>query len=206
MFEEALEFLRSRQKVTLFLTVANVAVFIVLSILGSTTDSTFMLYHGACYTPFVQNGEYWRLFTSMFLHFGLPHILYNMVCLLALGNMLEEITGHVRFAVIYLISGAAGNLLTCFVELRRGGAFSISAGASGAIFGGIGALFWLVLSDRYVSGRVSVRRMGLLVVLMVAQGFMEAGTNNIAHIGGLAAGFILSVLLFPPRKSKLRMV
>ena len=202
MFEEALEFLRSRQKVTLFLTVANVAVFIVLSILGSTTDSMFMLRCGACYTPFVQNGEYWRLLTSVFLHFGLPHLLYNMVCLLALGNMLEEFTGHVRFAAIYLISGIAGNLLTCFVELRRGGGFAVSAGASGAIFGGIGALFWLVLSDRYVSGRVSAQRMILLVVLMVAQGFLEAGTNNIAHVGGLAAGFIVAFLLFPPWKKQ----
>ena len=202
MFEEAISFLRSRQKVTLYLTVVNVAVFIVFSIIGSTTDTVFMLSHGACYTPYVLAGEYWRLVTSMFLHFGLPHLLYNMVCLLSLGDLLEAVTGHVRFAVIYLVSGIAGNLLTVWVEMRRGGSFAVSAGASGAIFGGIGALFWLVLSRRYASGRISVKRMGILVVLMVAQGFMEAGTNNIAHIGGMAAGFLLAVVLFPPRRNK----
>lgn len=200
MLQEAIGFLRSRQKVTLFLAAANIAVFIVLSIMGNTQDTIFMLRYGACYTPRILAGDYWRLFTAMFLHFGLPHLLYNMVCLVSLGDLLEKFAGHVRFALIYLISGLAGNLLTLYAEVRRGGSYAVSAGASGAIFGGIGSLMWLVISGRLVHRRMHVRRMAILVVLMVAQGFMEAGTNNIAHIGGLAAGFLLAVVMFPPRR------
>lgn len=201
MLQEAIGFLRSRQKVTLFIAAVNIAVFIVLSVMGNTQDTIFMLRYGACYTPRILAGDYWRLFTAMFLHFGLPHLLYNMVCLVSLGDLLEKFAGHVRFALIYLISGLAGNLLTLYVEVRRGGSYAVSAGASGAIFGGIGGLMWLVLSGQFVHRRMHARRMGFLVVLMVAQGFLEAGTNNIAHIGGLAAGFLMAAVMFPPRRN-----
>ena len=82
-----------------------------------------------------------------FLHFGIYHIAYNMLCLLLMGNYLEEIVGSVRYAVIYLGAGLAGNLLSMGLELRSG-SFAVSAGASGAIFGVMGALFYVVLRGR----------------------------------------------------------
>ena len=202
MLREAIEFLRTRQKVTLMLLAANVAVFVVLSVLGDTLDSTFMLAHGACYTPKILEGEYWRLFTSMFLHFGLPHLLHNMVCLLALGDILEKIIGHARFTLIYVGGGLVGNWLSTWMEISRGGNFAVSAGASGAIFAGVGSLLWLVLTHQFENERIRPERMVILAILMTSQGFMEAGTNRIAHVGGLAAGFVLSVLLLWPGRGR----
>ena len=73
----------------LLMVAVNIAVFVVLTFMGNTEDALFMFNHGACYTPSVQSGEYYRLFTSMFLHFGLYHIVNNMVCLIFLGDYLE---------------------------------------------------------------------------------------------------------------------
>ena len=93
MLEEMIEFLRSRGKATLALLAANMIVFLVLSVMGSTQSTSFMLQHGACYTPLILEGEYYRLFTGMFLHFGLIHLVYNMICLVALGDLLEKEAG-----------------------------------------------------------------------------------------------------------------
>ncbi len=183
----------------LLLAAANILVFLVLSAMGDTEDGYFMLRHGACYTPAILEGEYYRLFTGMFLHFGIYHIAYNMLCLLLMGNYLEEIVGSVRYAVIYLGAGLAGNLLSMGLELRSG-SFAVSAGASGAIFGVMGALFYVVLRGRGQVGSGTAGRMGMMLVLMVLQGFADTGTDNAAHIGGLAAGFLLAVLLYRKKR------
>ncbi len=207
MLKELTDYLKTCQRATLILALANIGVFIWLTVTGSTEDVLFMLHHGACYTPLILEGEYYRLFTGMFLHFGLMHLIYNMLCLFTLGNLLEQEIGTVRFLVVYLAGGLAGNLASMAAELyfhRR--QFAVSAGASGALFAVTGALFWLVLANR--SGffrrrrrigaglaRIPVRRMGLMVLLMTAQGFMETGTDNAAHIGGLAGGFLIAAVL-----------
>ena len=97
--------------------VINIAVFLILSIFGNTEDGVFMLRHGAMYEPAVAQGhEFYRIFTSMFLHFGISHLLNNMVLLGALGWNLELEVGKVRFVVIYLISGIGGNLLSLYLR------------------------------------------------------------------------------------------
>lgn len=95
--------------------IINVGVFLILSIAGNTEDAVFMLLHGAMYEPAVtQDHEFYRIFTSMFMHFGIDHLLNNMVLLGALGWNLESETGKVRFVIIYLISGLGGNLLSLY--------------------------------------------------------------------------------------------
>ena len=201
MLEEMIEFLRSRGKATLALLAANMIVFLVLSVMGSTQSTSFMLQHGACYTPLILEGEYYRLFTGMFLHFGLTHLLYNMVCLLSLGDLLETIVGPVRYLVIYLLGGIAGSLLSLFRGLHSE-IPAVSAGASGAIFAVIGALLSIVLRLRNGQSRSMSKRLALMAGLMILQGFMERGTDNAAHIGGFAAGFILGMILWRrPRQS-----
>lgn len=196
MLEEMTDFLRTRGKAVLGLAAANILVFIWLSLKGSTLNTSFMLEHGACYTPLILEGEYYRLFTGMFLHFGLIHLLYNMVCLVALGDLLEKEAGTLRFLAIYLLGGVAGNVLSLALDLQgfRGG-YAVSAGASGAVFAVIGGVLWIVIRRKGQFGRISLQRMMLTVVLMVLQGFTESGTDNAAHVGGLVAGLVLAALL-----------
>ena len=130
--QEIQEFLRSREKCNLLMVVINIVVFIVLEIMGSTTDTLFMVRHGAMYEPLVtQQGEYYRLFTCMFLHFGVQHLFYNMLLLIFVGDMLEKVAGKVRYLFIYLGGGLMGNVLSMAVAERTGN-FAVSAGASGA--------------------------------------------------------------------------
>ena len=196
MLEEMKEFLRSRGRATLALLAANVLVFLVLSATGSTEDSSFMLAHGACYTPAIMQGEYYRLFTGMFLHFGLIHLLYNMICLTALGDLLEKEAGALRFLAVYLLGGLAGNLLSLALDLSGlRGMYTVSAGASGAVFAVIGGVLWIVIRRKGQFGRISLQRMMVTVVLMVMQGFTQGGIDNAAHVGGLIAGFVLAAML-----------
>lgn len=94
---------------TILLAAVNVIVFLVLSFLGMTEDGEFMLKHGAMYVPYlIQRGEYYRLFSSMFLHFGYDHLVNNMIVLVAMGWNLELDIGKVKFLIVYFVSGLAG--------------------------------------------------------------------------------------------------
>lgn len=193
--EDIKNFLKSKPVVTIFLVAANVLVYAVLEMLGDTEDVEFMLEHGACYTPYVVGyGKYYLLFTSMFLHFGLEHLFSNMLVLLFLGNTLEEKIGKIRFLLIYLLGGVAGNVISVAVELQRAD-FYVSAGASGAVFALIGGLCWLVVKNKGKLDEISAERMGLLIVLSVFEAFTESGIDGSAHIGGMITGFILCALL-----------
>ena len=85
------------------LIIVNIAVFLLLTLFGRTEDAAFMLDHGAMYEPYIIEGhEYYRIFTSLFLHFGINHLLNNMVILGAIGWNLEMEVGRIRFLIIYL--------------------------------------------------------------------------------------------------------
>lgn len=185
---------------TVGLIVVNIAVFLILSLFGDTENAYFMLEHGAMYDPAIIEGhEYYRILTSMFLHFGIQHLLNNMVLLGALGWNLELEIGRVRFLIIYFGSGIMGNLLSLFWDVSRGESV-VSAGASGAIFGLMGALLYVVITNRGRLGRLSGRGMLFMVVLSLYFGFSSSGVDNFAHIGGLAGGFIMAVLLYRRKK------
>lgn len=190
---ELIVFIRSRQPVNLLMVVSNLVVFAVLSLLGDTEDAMFMAAHGAAVTPLItEGGEYYRLFTSMFLHFGAEHLLYNMLMLIFLGDTLEKMAGKLGYLLIYLLGGLAGNLLSVATE-RKAMTFAVSAGASGAIFAVLGALCFAVILNKGKLQDYSGRRLLLMAVLSVVQGMTAEGINNWAHIGGLAAGFILAI-------------
>lgn len=186
---------------TVALIVVNVAVFMIMTMFGDTEDAVFMLQHGAMYEPFViQQHEYYRIITCLFLHFGIEHLLNNMVMLGALGWNLELEIGKVRFLVIYFVSGIAGNILSLFYDLSTENP-AVSAGASGAIFGLMGALLYVVILNRGRLGRLSGRGMLIMVVLSLYFGFASSGVDNFAHIGGLVSGFILAVILYRKKKT-----
>ena len=187
--------------VTIVLAALNVLAFIVLHfILGDTEDAGFMLKHGAVYAPAVlQDKEYWRLLTSIFMHFGIRHLFSNMITLGVIGPYLERETGHVRFAVIYLVSGILANVVTVYYyswKLMN----AVSAGASGAIFGIVGGLIGrIVRSHGRVQG-LGMPQMLLMAGLCLYHGFTSTGVNNLAHISGLVFGFLTALILGKPKK------
>ncbi|HIY29423.1 MAG TPA: rhomboid family intramembrane serine protease [Candidatus Mediterraneibacter avicola] len=181
---------------TAALIVINIAVFFFLSLFGDTEDAAFMFQHGAMYEPTVTQGhEFYRIFTSMFLHFGISHLVNNMVLLGALGWNLELEIGKIRLLIIYLISGIGGNLLSLYREIATE-TYAVSAGASGAIFGLMGALFYVVVANRGRLGRLSGRGMLVMVMLSLYFGLTSSGVDNWAHIGGLISGFVMAVILY----------
>ena len=181
---------------TVALIVVNIAVFFILTIFGDTEDAVFMLGHGAMYEPYITEGhEFYRLFTCLFLHFGISHLLNNMVLLGALGWNLELETGKIRFLIIYFVSGIAGNIISLFYDMSIAQP-AVSAGASGAIFGLMGALVYVVIANRGRLGRLSERGMLIMVALSLYFGLTSSGVDNMAHIGGLVAGFLLALLLY----------
>lgn len=187
---------------TVLLVAANVIVFLVLSFQGMTENAGFMLQHGAMYVPYIiGKGEYYRLFTSMFLHFGYDHLFNNMIALAAMGWNLELDIGKIKFLIVYFVSGLAGNILSAWWDIQTG-SMVVSAGASGAIFGIIGALLYVAIRNRGRIGEISGRGLVAMVVLTLYYGFTSGGVDNMAHIGGLAAGFLSGVLLYRKRNDK----
>lgn len=200
---EIRDFLKSRTIVNLIMVLINIGVFIVLEVMGDTENAAFMLANGADYTPIVlQNGEYYRLFTCMFLHFGIQHLFSNMLVLIFLGDTLEKTVGKVRYLMIYLIGGIGGNLLSLWTDMKTGD-FAVSAGASGAVFAVIGALVYIIARNKGKLEDLTGKRMVLMAALTLFQGFSTVGIDNSAHVGGLITGAILAILLYHKRKPKL---
>ena len=183
-----------KEPVTVFLILINMLVFVITELTGGTEDTMHMLRCGAAYTPAIIQGEYYRIFTSMFLHFGMQHLANNMLVLFVLGGRLERTTGKLKYLLIYLLGGAGGNLLCVFLELNHGD-FAVSAGASGAIFAVMGAILWLVIKNKGKLDDISGRKFVLMIVLSVFQGYTSMGVDNSAHIGGLIMGFLLCMIL-----------
>lgn len=189
--------MRQEQKAvcTVSLIVVNIGIFIIFMLLGKAEDTLFLLEHGAMYEPYVvEGGEYYRLVTSLFLHFGIQHLLNNMVMLGALGWNLELETGRIRFLIIYFVSGIGGNILSLVLN-QLSGRNVVSAGASGAVFGLMGALLCVVIRRKGHVGRLNRRGVILMVILSLYFGFTSSGVDNAAHIGGLVCGFLLEAIL-----------
>ena len=191
---------RPKEIMTITLIGINILVFIVLTMIGRTEDGYFMLQHGAMYEPMIlENQEYYRFFTCMFLHFGIQHLLNNMVMLGALGWQLEPVIGKVKYLLIYFIRGLGGSGLSFAWNVMHEEQ-SVSAGASGAIFGLMGALLYVVIANRGRLGDLSGKGMMLMVLLGLYCGMTSTGVDNLAHIGGLVCGFILALILYRKKK------
>lgn len=190
----------SKPYITMAVIAVNIIVFAVMSIFGNTLDAQYMAEHGAMYPPYVaENGQYWRLFTSMFMHFGLMHILNNMVMLGAVGRIVEIAMGHVRFLIAYIVAGICGGALSYAMMLHNND-YAVSAGASGAIFGMVGALVWIVIANRGFYEGISRQQVIFMVILMIYYGVSTSGVDNWDHLGGLAGGFIISIVLYRKKR------
>ncbi len=174
---------------------AIVAVFGLELMSGATSDPRALVRLGANVPVLVWQGEWWRLLTAMFLHGGLLHLLLNGWALYQLGGLFEAWMGSGRMAMTYLVAGLAGSLASLF--FLRGG---MSVGASGAIFGVLGALVGVLVRRR---DRLRPQAKQLLYQLLmwaginVFLGFSTPGIDNAAHLGGAVAGLALGLILRP---------
>lgn len=187
---------RRRQKciMNLIIIAVNVILFLAAEATGGSENTEHMVRLGASYTPLVEGGEYWRLFTSMFLHFGLAHLLNNMVLLFFLGDYMERFLGKVRYLILYLGGGILGNIFSYWSELQQGRQV-VSAGASGAIFAVLGGLVVLLLIHRGRLEDLSLPRVLLMAALSLYVGFRSAGVDGFAHLGGFLGGALLAAAM-----------
>lgn len=194
---KAVEELR-KEPVTAGLILLNILVFFAVEFTGSSQNTMHMLDCGAAYTPMiVQGGEYYRLFTCMFLHFGIEHLLNNMLVLFVLGSRLERVIGKIKFLLIYLLGGVLGNVISLYLELHAQN-FAVSAGASGAVFAVMGAMIYIVIRNKGRLGDLSMRQILIMAAFSLYFGFASTGVDNTAHVAGMVSGFLLAVLLYHP--------
>lgn len=179
---------------------ANVIYFLYLEINGSSLDTQFMVAHGAMYAPLVmEQGEYFRLLTSVFMHFGINHIMNNMLILFILGDNLERALGHIKYFFFYFICGIGANVVSMIVNLSEYRNV-VSAGASGAIFAVIGGLLYAVAVNRGQLEDLSTRQLVVMILISLYFGFTSTGVDNTAHIAGLVMGIVMGVVFY--RKPK----
>lgn len=188
--------------VNVAIVVVNILCFLHLEMRGSTEDVEFMIAHGALFGPAVLYGkEYWRLLTAVFMHFGVDHLVNNMLILFVLGDKLERALGKVKYAVLYLTCGIGANAVSLWMEVSRE-SYAASAGASGSIFGVIGGLVYAAAVNRGRVEGLSTRQMVILAAFSLYHGFTSMGVNNTAHVAGLLLGILMGMILY--RKPKKR--
>lgn len=172
-------------------------IFGLMYILGNGSESTkTLLAFGANYGPLVTAGEYYRIFTCMFLHIGIIHLLCNMYALYIVGKEVENLFGKLKYLIIFIISGLCGSILSLAFNYN-----TISAGASGAIFGLLGALLYFGYYYRTYLGANLKKSVIEVILLNLFIGFMIPGISNSAHIGGLVGGILMAMMLGVPDKS-----
>lgn len=173
----------------------NVVIWLVMTFLGDTNDAQFLLGHGAMYPASVLVAHEWyRFITSMFIHIGSFHLINNMVMLFFAGNILEKEVGKIRYLLIYFLSGIGGGLLSLWHMVRTGD-IAVSAGASGAIFGVVGALLFLAIKNKGKVADLTVKRLLFMVALCFYFGITATGVDNFCHLGGFITGFVVAIPL-----------
>ncbi|KRL93118.1 rhomboid family intramembrane serine protease [Levilactobacillus hammesii] len=186
---------------TIGLIVIMVLVYGAMTLDGGSTNVNVLITFGAKLNALIQQGEWWRLFTPMFLHIGFTHILMNMITLYFVGMQIEAAFGHTRFLILFLVSGVGGNVASfCFSN-------SLSAGASTAIFGLFGA--FMMMGESFWQNPV-IRQLAqtflAFVVMNILFDLFAPGIDLAGHIGGLAAGFLVAYSLGVPRIGKVNVI
>lgn len=155
-----------------------------------STDIETLLKYGANNAYLTKSGEYYRLLSSMFIHIGLLHLLFNMYALYIIGPQVESFYGKFKYFLIYILSGVSGSILSITFSSN-----TVSAGASGAIFGLMGALLYFGFFYRNYLGSVIKSQIVPIIILNLVIGFSTSGIDNAAHIGGLIGGILTSLAL-----------
>jgi rhomboid protease GluP len=180
-----------RSYITLALLAINVVIFVL-----SNLAFGWMYEKGAMITEVVlRDGQYYRLFTAMFLHADLQHLINNMLMLVLGGAIVENYTGHAFYFFLYVLSGLFGNMISMAYEIKNGLSW-VSVGASGAIMGLVGfVVVWILVNRKtFVRSRNLMIRLILLGIFVIEACFFQRGANIAAHTGGFATGAVLGVI------------
>lgn len=183
--------------VTYIIMAICIILFILMELSGGSTNSQVLLKYGANLDVLVKNGEYYRLFTCIFLHIGIMHLLCNMYSLYVIGREVENLFGKVKYIIIFILSGIFGSIMSLAFTHN-----TISAGASGAIFGLLGALLYFGMHYRTYLGETIKRSIIPIIVINLIIGFVAKGIDLAAHIGGLVGGVLVAMMVGVPDKSK----
>lgn len=176
-------------KVTYLLIAINVIVFAIINLVAIKTGrnySELLSVYGAKENMSILNGEYWRFITPIFLHANITHLLVNCYSLYAVGSIVERMYGYLKFIFIYLVAGFMGSLLSFMFTINP------SVGASGAIFGLLGALLYFGIEFPKLFKTYFGRSILMILGLNLAYGIMNSSIDNFGHIGGLIGGFFAS--------------
>ena len=174
----------------------NVLIFLLMVLSGISffnPDGRSLVQWGGNFSPLTANGEWWRLFTYMFLHGGIWHLLGNMYALLYVGMYLEPLLGKVRLIAAYVLTGLCAGLASLWMHPH-----SVAVGASGAIFGLYG-VFLALLTTKHIekTTRVNMLRSILFFVVFNLMMGLQGNTDNAAHVGGLLSGLAIGYAFYP---------
>lgn len=191
--------LRELSWANVILVAVNVIVFLICTFTGD------LLYNRGAFSvmELLRDGQFYRLFTSMFLHWNAEHLFSNMIVLYYVGAIVERELGTLPYMALYLLSGLAGNIFSMGYEIFVN-LYGSSAGASGAVFGVEGALLLLVMTHRGKLESMTVGRVAFAVVFSLYCGFTSAGVNNAAHVGGVLMGFTAAAVIVGCERVRLR--
>ncbi|NFV13869.1 rhomboid family intramembrane serine protease [Clostridium sporogenes] len=170
----------------------NIFMYLITAFLSKNILSSnirVLVFLGAKANSFINNGEYYRLITSMFLHGGLIHLALNMYALNSIGPLIENYFGKVKYLIIYFISGILSSYFSYLFSP------SVSIGASGAIFGVLGATLIIAYKNRKRGGKEFLNNIISVIVVNLILGFSIPNVDNFGHIGGLIGGIIVTLIL-----------
>ncbi len=174
--------------ITVYIIIANILVFITLHLTNFLIADNWFLYHFAKITPKISiDKEYYRLFTAVFTHASISHILFNCYALYFLGRPIEYLFGKLKFLIIFLVSGLFGTLFSFIFSS------SISIGASGGVFGLFGVHIYLYLKNKEVYMKIFQKEIFILLIINLGIGFIAPNIDYFGHIGGLLGGFLASL-------------
>ena len=204
MKQETELFEPTKKSVNIVIVAATVVAFFVLQLweksitngnfYGHTTQ--FLLEHGALHRKSILDGEWYRLVTYQFMHGDIWHLGNNMLVLFCLGNALEHYMGPATYGILYFFSGILAGLGSVVYNTDS----PVGVGASGAVFGVVGAMLWIFICNGGKLHGLTGTRLLLFVFLSVYGGFIDQGVDNAAHVVGLAAGFVLAIFLYRKRQ------
>lgn len=176
--------------VTIALVLVNVLIFYIMGMSGNYNE---IVEKYAMYVPAVENGEWYRIFTHMFLHADTGHLFNNMLMLAAVGYSIEDDFGHIKFSIIYFVGGLGACALSAYYDIATSH-YVPSIGASGAIMAIFGAMVVLTIRNRSSFDKtVGIR--SLIVLAIMVFGNMSQGVDWMAHLGGAITGLILGFVL-----------
>ncbi|MFQ6320970.1 rhomboid protease YqgP [Bacillus halotolerans] len=191
--KEAAFFQNGKPIFTYLFIALQLVMFFLLEINGGSTNTETLVAFGAKENGLIAAGEWWRLLTPIVLHIGLAHLAFNTLALWSVGTAVERMYGSGRFLLIYLAAGITGSIASFVFSPYP------SAGASGAIFGCLGALLYVAVSNRKMFLKTIGTNIIVIILINLGFGFAVSNIDNSGHIGGLAGGFLAAAALGLPK-------